>query len=169
MSIIEASLSADKLYLSNHIIKALNFHAITCLHTNAGEFRPCPVKVGEYIPPEHFRVEALMADFVNLVNRRWEETDPLVLATYVLWRLNHIHPFINGNGRTARAIAYFVLCVRSGGVLPGSVMLPELLKRDRDEYVAALQQVDDSYNNANFDLTPLHALMQRLVEEQLST
>ena len=62
-----------------------------------------PVTVGDYHPPEHYRVQALMDDFVNNVNRSWENADPVVLATLVLWRLNNIHPFINGNGRTARA------------------------------------------------------------------
>ena len=73
------------------------------------------VKVGNHVPPEHYRVPALMDDFVNEVNRNWEKTDPVVLATYVLWRMNHIHPFINGNGRTARAASLFcALCNRRG-------------------------------------------------------
>ena len=70
-----------------------------------------------------YRVPALMDDFVNTVNRNWEQTDPVVLAAFVLWRLNNIHPFINGNGRTARACAYFVLCVRAGGWLAGQPIL----------------------------------------------
>ena len=53
------------------MIKAINYHAIACLHTDAGEYRPCPVEVGDYRPPEHYRVDALMDDFVNIVNRRW--------------------------------------------------------------------------------------------------
>ena len=40
-SLVEASLNLDKPFLSQQIIKALNYHAITCLHSNAGEYRPC--------------------------------------------------------------------------------------------------------------------------------
>ena len=104
-SIVTASLAVDRPFLSSAILKALNYHAITCLHVNAGEYRPCPVKVGIHEPPAHFLVQALMDDFVNSVNRNWDKADPLVLASLVLWRLNYIHPFINGNGRTARAAA----------------------------------------------------------------
>ena len=93
----------------------INYHAIACLHTNAGEYRPCSVKVGGYAPPEHYRVNTLMDDFVNVVNHRWDKADPIWLTAYVLWRLNNIHPFINGNGRTARAACYFVLCVKVEG------------------------------------------------------
>ncbi|MFK4075904.1 Fic family protein [Ectopseudomonas khazarica] len=168
MSIVGAAIATQRPFLSNHIIKALNFHAITCLHTNAGEYRPCQVIVGNHTPPDHYRVEALMDDFVNLVNRMWEQTDAVALAAYVLWRLNHIHPFINGNGRTARAASYFVLCVKSGGWLPGAPILPELIRLHRAEYVAALQQVDAAYAQGAEDLTPLHQLLSRLIADQLN-
>ncbi|RON55978.1 hypothetical protein BK665_08455 [Pseudomonas frederiksbergensis] len=168
-SIVGAALATQRPFLSTHIIKALNFHAITCLHTNAGEYRPCQVYVGKHTPPDHYRVEALMDDLVNMVNRNWEQSDPVALSAYVLWRLNHIHPFINGNGRTARAACYFVLCVKSGSWLPGTTILPELICRDRDEYVVALQRVDESLTQGPFDLSPLHELLSKLITEQLST
>lgn len=168
-SLVVASLAVGRPFLSQHVIKALNFQAITCLHTAAGEYRPCPVTVGDYVPPEHYRVVPLMDDFVNMVNRSWEATDPVVLAALVLWRLNHIHPFINGNGRTARAAAYFVLCLKTGGWLPGTTILPELLRQNRAEYVAALKAADDSLPTGQINLQVLHALISRLLEEQLAT
>ena len=168
-SIVAAALAMQRPFLSSHVIKALNFHAITCLHTNPGEFRPCPVTVGEYMPPAHYRVQALMDDLVNQVNRAWETTDPVVLSAYVLWRLNNIHPFINGNGRTARAASYFVLCVKAGAWLPGITILPELLRRNRDEYVAALKKADQSDENGKPNLADLHILISRLLEEQLKS
>lgn len=169
-SIVVASIEIGRPFLSQHVLKALNFQAITCLHTNPGEYRPCPVYVGDYHPPQHFRVPALMDDFVNMVNLNWEKTDAVVLASYVLWRLNYIHPFINGNGRTARAAAYFVLCVKSGGWLRGATIVPELLKRDRDEYVSALRVADLSLQGGReVDLSRLHELLSRLLTEQLSS
>lgn len=168
-SIVTAAIAADKRFLSQHVIKALNFQAITCLHTNPGEYRPCGVTVGNYRPPEFYQVQALMDDFVNTVNIQWASTDPVVLASFVLWRLNFIHPFINGNGRTARATCYFVLCVAAGALLPGTTILPELIKRDRDRYVVALQEVDNSYFAGAFDLSPLHNLVSELLEEQINS
>jgi Fic family protein len=160
-SIVEAAVATGRPYLSQHLLKALNFHAITCLHTSAGEYRPCPVVVGDYSPPPHYRVDALMEEFVNQVNRYWENNDEIVLAAHVLWKLNHIHPFINGNGRTARAACYFVLCIRAGRWLPGNVILPELLRREREAYVQALKVADQG------DFAPLHQLLSKLLDEQL--
>ena len=169
VSIVEVATEIGRPFLSEHVIKALNFQAITCLHTNAGEYRPCQVTVGTHNPPEHYRVDALMEDFVNTVNRYWTEMDPVVLAAFVLWRLNYIHPFINGNGRTARAACYFVLCLHLGHLLPGKTMLPELIKRDRVEYVAALKAVDDSLKTGPLDLSVLHNLLSKLVQEQIDS
>jgi fido (protein-threonine AMPylation protein) len=168
-SLVRTSLELGRPFLSSHVLKALNFQAITCLHTNAGEYRPCAVTVGSYHPPEHFRVQALMDDFVNQVNRAWETTEPIALASYVLWRLNHIHPFINGNGRTARAASYFVLCVKYKFWLPGMTILPELLRRNRERYVEALQAVDRSYASGQLDLSALHAIVSELLDNQLKS
>lgn len=166
-SIVAASLGMRRPFLSQTVLKAVNFHAIACLHTNAGEYRPCEVTVGAYQPPAYFRVPALMDDFVNQTNRVWEVTDPIVLAAFVLWRLNHIHPFINRNGRTARAACYFVLCLKLGAVLPGNVILPELLKQNRDRLVQALKEVDASVPTS-LNLGPLHALVSELLDRQLA-
>jgi Fic family protein len=159
-SIVEASLNLDRPMVSIEVIKALNYHAISCLHVSAGEFRPCPVYVGDYTPPMHFQVPALMQMFTNEVNRYWEAMDAVQLATVVLWKLNQIHPFVNGNGRTARVTAYMVLCLRLGGWLPGKKILPERLLENRDEYVEALQAADKG------NLKILHAMLGRLLDEQ---
>lgn len=169
-SIVAASLSIGRPFLSQHVIKALNFQAITCLHIDAGAYRPCAVQVGNHMPPEHYRVPALMDDFVNQVNRAWDQTDAVVLATFVLWRLNNIHPFINGNGRTARAACYFVLCLKAGGWPDGDPILPELIRRERAAYCDALQMAHDSFSaNGDPDLGPLHSIVARLVNEQLQS
>lgn len=166
-SIVEASLRLNRSMLSIEVIKALNYHAISCLHVSAGEFRPCPVYVGAFEPPAHFQVPALMQMFTNEVNRFWESTDPVALAAMVLWRLNYIHPFVNGNGRTARVTAYMVLCLRLGGWLPGTKLLPERIVENRPEYVDALKAADASFTAGTTDLSVLQALLARLLTDQL--
>lgn len=166
-SIVLTAVQSNQKWLSHQVLKALNYQAIACLHTNPGEFRPCPVTVGDYRPPEHYQVQALMDQFINEVNANWNNADAVALATYVLWRLNYIHPFINGNGRTARAACYFVLCVKSNGWLPGSPILPELLRENRDEYINALKVTDASLAEGKMNLNDLHALVSRLLEIQI--
>jgi hypothetical protein len=167
-SIVETSVAFNRCFLSEHVIKAFNYHAIACLHSHAGEYRPCEVEVGTHKPPAAFRVHGLMEDFVNVVNRSWQQADPLALSAFVLWRLNYIHPFINGNGRTARVACYFVLCVSAGGWLAGTPILPDLIRENRDAYVAALAAADSSITKGPLDLTQLHALLEKLLGQQMS-
>jgi Fic family protein len=167
-SLVLTAVKTEKPFLSQHILKALNFHAITCLHTNAGEYRPCEVTVGAHRPAAHYRVSALMDDFTNTVNRLWgDNTDAIDLAAYVLWRLNYSHPFINGNGRTARAACHYVICVHAGGWLPGTPILPELIREKRDSYVQILRDVDDSYHHGALDLSALSEFIAELIEQQI--
>lgn len=169
-SIITAALAVKRPMVSTAIIKALNAHAISCLHVNAGEYRPCQVTVGNHEPPAHYRVPELMNAFVNEVNHAWEKSDALVLSTYVLWRLNYIHPFINGNGRTARALCYYIVCVKSGGLLRGSPVLPELIRQNRPEYVKLLREADAGYLEGDQDfLQDLHTFLVHRVQEQLQS
>ena len=170
-SMVSVALRTQRPFLSQALIKALNYHAIACLHVNAGEYRPCEVKVGDYEPPAHYRVQALMDDFVNLVNRYWENEDPILLSAFVLWQLNVIHPFINGNGRTARACCYFVLCVKSGGWISGKTILPQLLQQHREEYVSSLQYADNAakLKTSNQEaLGPLCELIRKLLNIQIA-
>src|SRR5690606_11351814 len=114
-------------------------------------------------PP--WEVPSRMSMFIDEVNRSWEGADPVSLASFILWRLNHIHPFVNGNGRTARVASYYALCLKVGAWLPGDTLLPELLRRDRPDYVAALKHADASIMAGTLDLSALHQLVTKLLNE----
>lgn len=171
-SIIQSSIRMDRRFLSQEIIKALNYHVVTCLHVNAGAYRPCEVCVGNFKPPKHYRVQALMDDFINIANENWQGADPFLLSAYVYWKINYIHPFINGNGRTARASCYFVLCVKSGGIIKGTDTLPKLLQEHRPECVELLKAADEMYKAGRplpEILGPLAGLIHRLSTQQVSS
>jgi hypothetical protein len=170
-SIVTAALSTRHSLLSENIIKALNFHALACLRANAGEYRQSEVSVkGGFKPPESYRVPELMDGFIEAVHKNFEQSDPIALATFVLWRLSNIHPFINGNGRTARAASYFVLCAKAGGWISGDPILPELLMRHRGEYMQSLKIADASFRaGGRPKLKPLQGLITRLLNKQLTT
>ena len=92
-------------------------------------------------------VDDWMDRFISTVQENWYVWTPTELAAYGLWRLNWIHPFIEGpliegSGRTARAVCYFLLCVRAGSLLPGHRIVPERIRADRAGYEAALLAAD---------------------------
>ena len=107
-----------------------------------------------------------MSELVDDLLDEWESKDSAItLACDALWGINSIHPFVNGNGRTARAVCYFILCVKLGGTLPGGgITILETLRNPpvRQEYVNALESADSG------DLQPLIDLVSRLLTYQLT-
>lgn len=138
-----------------------------------GQYRTTEVQVRRrdltiYYPPAQDRVPTEMAAFEEEVVRLWPAADYVSIAAYALWRINWVHPFKNGNGRTARAFAYACVCLKHGSMLPGTVTMIDLITRSRDDYEAALGHADQTFQDVGVaDLLPLQAYVERLLREQL--
>lgn len=97
------------------------------------DYNPCGA---EFVAPPSDRVESLLADLADAVNR--EERPPIVQAALVLAQCETIQPFEDGNGRLARALAQVVL--RRRGLAPGCVVpVSVVLAADREAYAAGLR------------------------------
>ena len=108
-----------------------------------------------------------MDRFISTVQENWYLWTATELAAYGLWRLNWIHPFVEGNGRTARATCYFLLCVRSGALLPGRKIIPERIRENRPGYEAALVAADRAWDEGHLDFVDMEAYLAGLLEAQL--
>lgn len=89
------------------------------------------------------------------------------LASYLIWRINWIHPFFGGNGRTARAVSYLIPCAKLGFALPGTKTIPELIGESRKRYIDALQTADAAWEERRLGLVPMEDLMSELLAQQL--
>lgn len=111
----------------------------------------------------------LIDELCDYVMDGFDSGEALHLCAYVMWRLNWIHPFIDGNVRTSRALAYFVLCAKIGYRLPGHVTLPEQIASDKAPYYAALGRADEHWAEGRLDLSALEALLDEWLAKQLVT
>ena len=91
-----------------------------------------------------------------------------MLPAYALWRLNWIHPVVEGNGRTARAACYYLLCLKQGQLLPGKKIVAERIREDRKLCYAALQAADIAGEQGHFDVPQLADYLSGLLRQQLS-
>jgi Fic family protein len=89
------------------------------------------------------------------------------LGAYVMWRINWIHPFDDGNGRTARAAAYLVLCVKLGYRLPGKRSLVDFIVGNKRPYYNALEDADAAMRHGRIDASTLEGLLEKLLSAQL--
>lgn len=108
-----------------------------------------------------------MDQFISTVQENWFVWSEYTLASYVLWRLNWIHPFIEGNGRTARAACYYTLCAKSGGLPGGRIILPERIRHDRTPYYDALKEADQEWHAGELNFPKMEAYIARLFDEQV--
>lgn len=149
----------------------LDLHRIALdgLSSHAGNFRPAGVSIGQskHEPPGAHLVTGLIDDMCDYVMDNFEGAQALHLCAYVMWRLNWIHPFTDGNGRTSRALAYFVLCAKIGYRLPGQETLPEQIALDKAPYYSALENADLHWSDGRLELTGLETLLDRCLAKQL--
>ena len=78
---------------------------------NAGVYRKLPVAIAgsKHLPPQPYLLQDLMEKYFQFYNQEKEHLHPVVLAAEMHERLVTIHPFIDGNGRTARLIMNLIL------------------------------------------------------------
>lgn len=164
---IEIALKQGPLTFNKHTLWALNHIAVANISQYGGRFREEPIYVGSHIPPHFDKVSDLMDRFIAFIHENWHMMTPTHLAAYGLWRLNWIHPFIEGNGRTARATCYFLVSARAGRILPGRKILPERIRENRDGYVSALRAADQAWAQGHLDLSELDKYLAGLLVAQL--
>ncbi len=135
-----------------------------------GTYRPAGIEISgsKHKPAGAHLVAELVEQMCDYVNENWGRKSPIHLCAYVLWRLNWIHPFVDGNGRTARAVSYLVLCVGMGYRLPGTKTIPELIAEDKTPYYRALEVADEGFaKTGEPDLSAMEALIEGLLAKQL--
>jgi Fic family protein len=164
---IEIGLKQGPGALDKYALWVLNHVAIAGISQFGGRFREQPIYLGNHIPPHFKDVPDLMDQFVSFIHENWFDLSSTQLAAYGLWRLNWVHPFIEGNGRTARATWYYLLCVREGRLLPGRKIVPERIRDARRPYVEALQSADRAWDQGHFDIGAMESYLADLLTEQL--
>ncbi len=132
-----------------------------------------------HVPPAPAAIPGYVHDALQVINGilaqsrmvSWDERASFALraAAYALWRFNWIHPFAGGNGRTARAIAYLILCIDYGGPLPGNPQMPTLIAGSRKQYPAALRAAAAAAAKGGEDLYPMIELVSQTVVQQLQS
>ena len=122
----------------------LFYRAIT--PEEAGLYRNIQVFITgtEYVPPPADEVPKLMEGLVSDLKRQWDSLHPVRLAAFAHRKLVEIHPFTDGNGRTARLLMNLILINRGYQI----VIIPPVLRND---YINALKTAQREKNPSDED------------------
>lgn len=112
---------------------------------NAGHYRDVAVRIaGSRVSmPMPREVPNLMGEFETWLTSK-PDLHPVAFAGEAHYRLASIHPFVDGNGRTARLLMNLLLMMEG---YPPAI----LRKRDRLKYLAALEQAQLGGSKADYD------------------
>lgn len=107
----------------------------------AGRLRTGAVRIvgANFVPPNYMKVPDLIDELVSYTNDNFLKLDTVLLSAIFHHRFVWIHPFADGNGRSARLL--FNLLLMNDGYPPAII-----LKNDRKKYYSALNQA----NNGNY-------------------
>ena len=169
--LIIAAGTGGNFVLAEGTVKKLHAIAMEGLLTTPGFYRTgqVAIKNSAHQPclPEH--VPPHMGDMCEYLRDNWATKDLVHLAAYTMWRINWIHPFENGNGRTARAVSYLVLCAKYGGLLPAKNTVIQQIIDNKGPYYAAHVECDKEFDRTGDMgcLLTLEELIARLLKAQL--
>lgn len=170
VSAVQMALDRSAFKLRPSLILGLQREALAGISSYAGNYRPGGVAIegSAHEPVGAHLVPELVEEMCDYVNEHLEESTPIHLAAYLMWRLNWIHPFADGNGRTSRIISYVVLSIRAGAVLPGTPTIPDQIVDNRNPYFAALDAADAAFRDGKIDVSKMEELLGALLANQLA-
>ncbi|MFG1359972.1 Fic family protein [Xanthobacter pseudotagetidis] len=168
-AIIREALERSSFKLRISHLLGLQREALVGISSYAGNFRPAGVAIegSKHTPPGAHIVPEMVEGMCDYVNDHWAEATAIHLAAYVMWRLNWIHPFADGNGRTSRTASYVVLCVKLGSDLPGLPTIPQQIVDNRIPYFDALDAADAAWREGKLDLSRMEELLSGMLAKQL--
>ncbi len=132
--------------ITEDIIKKLHFLFYQKVDSEqAGQYRSIQVYISgtEYIPPDPTEIPLQMKAMIDQIRISETNLHPIELAAMTHKKLVDIHPFIDGNGRTARLLMNLILIHFGYGV----VSIPPIW---RNEYINALSLSRQSNNMEPF-------------------
>lgn len=143
--------------ISEHLIRELQNIVIGSIDKSiAGTYRTVEVGItaSSHQPPRAVEIPGKMSDFIDWYLLQKSKLHPVELAALAHHKLVNIHPFADGNGRTARLLMNIIL-MQSG------YPLVVILKHDRKKYYESLAKADRGDN------LPFVDFISRAVERSL--
>lgn len=123
-----------------------------------------------YSPPDFRDIEKLIDDLCVFANNNSKDDvfiHPIVKAVILHFLIGYIHPFVDGNGRTARAIFYWYL-ISKGYWLIEYLSISRIILKSKVQYAKAYLHVEYDENDLtyfiHYNLKSLNLALQSLKE-----
>lgn len=141
----------------------LEIHELMTTQTSAskysGKFRDHPIYVKDHVDgeiaftaPNHKKVKGLIESLIKFINNDEDFIHPIIKASILHFIVGYIHPFGDGNGRTARALFYWFL-IKKGYSLLKHISISRAILDSRTSYDKAFLKTENDDNDLTYFIT----------------
>ncbi|WP_166919878.1 Fic family protein [Flavobacterium poyangense] len=170
-------------FITGELDKKLDFefiveiHKIMTANTGAeycsGSFRKKTIYVQDHVdgevahvPPDASDVEQYMQDLCDFANSEKPFIHPIIKASIIHFMFGYIHPFLDGNGRTARALFYWFLLKKEYSLIK-NISISRAILNSRIQYDKAFLKTENDENDLtyfiNYSIKSLRVAFESLI------
>ncbi len=130
-------------------------------------YRSGPVYINDsngvvYMPPESKAVPEMMGQLIHFIHN--SKLHPVLKACIAHFYFVYVHPFGDGNGRTARALSYMML-LQSGYDFFRYFSISDIVAKERGKYYRAMKNVEISDGDMTYFIDFYSDMLARTVQK----
>lgn len=119
-----------------------------------------------HTPPSHTEIDAMIRDLCEFANS--DDNDnfihPIIKAIIIHFVLAYIHPFADGNGRTARSLFYWYM-IKKGYWLTEYLSISRIIYTNKKSYEKAFQYTENDGNDLSYFIQYHLNVMKKAYDE----
>jgi Fic family protein len=149
------NITVDKLLEIHKLVtnKTLDNAADEGTFREDNEFKVVDVLDGEVVhyPPSHVELKLLIQQLIDYFNLPSDGVfvHPIIKASVIHFMIGYIHPFVDGNGRTARALFYWFL-LKNGYWLTEYMSISRMILKSKSQYARAFLYTETDQNDMTY-------------------
>lgn len=170
--------------ITEYLSKPLNKELIIKIHKTmtastsaeicAGSFRTEQIYVQDFVdgeiahtPPNYGEIHQFIEDLCEFANTENEFIHPIIKASIIHFMFGYIHPFLDGNGRTARALFYWYLLKKDYSLVK-NISISRAILNSRVQYDKAFLKTENDDNDLtyfiNYSIKNLRTAFEALIK-----
>ena len=119
-----------------------------------------------HTPPSYKEIDKMILDLCDFANRESSDNfiHPIIKAVIIHFVLAYIHPFVDGNGRTARSLFYWYM-IKKGYWLTEYLSISRIIYTNKKAYEKAFLYTENDSNDLSYFIQYHLEVMKKAFEE----
>jgi Fic family protein len=119
-----------------------------------------------HTPPSYKEIDKMILDLCDFANRESGDNfiHPIIKAVIIHFVLAYIHPFVDGNGRTARSLFYWYM-IKKGYWLTEYLSISRIIYTNKKAYEKAFLYTENDSNDLSYFIQYHLEVMKKAFEE----